>query len=105
MATDDRAQLSALIGSIYDAALEPVVWTSVLEEAGSFVGGSAASIFSQDAVSKVGNSYHSFGIDAHYEQLYFKRCIRIRPAEHGLLDAQCGRGDEQLADYSPVRIL
>ena len=42
---------------------------------GSFVGGSAASIFSQDAVSKVGNSSYSFGVAAHYEQLYFKQCI------------------------------
>ncbi len=90
MATDDRAQLSALIGRIYDAALEPVLWTSVLEEAGSFVGGSAASIFSQDAVSKVGNSYYSFGVAAHYEQLYFKQCIKFDPLSAAYLTLNVG---------------
>ena len=65
----DRSTLLDLIGVIYDAVLEPELWTGTLKKAASFVGGSGASIFSQDAIRKEGNAHYQFGVDAHYEQL------------------------------------
>ena len=45
----DAERLSALIGDIYDAALDPSRWVGVLHKAREFVGGSAAALFSKDA--------------------------------------------------------
>ena len=76
---DETARLSALIGDIYDAALQPELWTGVVERAGRFVGGSGASIFSRDAVRRTGNVHYSFGVDPQYEQLYFEKYIKFDP--------------------------
>lgn len=85
---EETAQLLNLIGSIYDAALEPALWTGVLEKAANFVGGSAASIFWQDEIRKEGNAYYNFGTDSRYEQLYFDRYIKFDPlsAAYFMLD-------------------
>jgi hypothetical protein len=87
---EETEQLSNLIGDIYDAVLEPALWTGVVEKAGGFVGGSAASIFSQDTIRKVGNSYYSFGVDADYEQLYFNTYVRCDPLSAAYLTLGVG---------------
>jgi DNA-binding CsgD family transcriptional regulator/PAS domain-containing protein len=76
---DETEALSALIGDIYDAALDPTLWPRVVEKAGGFVGGSAASLFARDSVYKTGNSYYAFGVDPHYEKLYFEKYIKFDP--------------------------
>jgi DNA-binding CsgD family transcriptional regulator/PAS domain-containing protein len=75
----ETAQLLSLVGDIYDAVLEPHLWVDVLRKTANFVGGSAASIFSQDAVNRVGNSYYQFGVDSRYETLYFEKYIKYDP--------------------------
>jgi hypothetical protein len=90
MVMDEAARLSALIGDIYDAALEPVLWTGVVEKAGRFVGGSGASIFSRDSVRRTGNAYYSFGTDPQYEQLYFEKYIKFDPLNAAYLTLAVG---------------
>ena len=90
MVTDDKAHLSALIGSIYDAVLEPALWTGVVERAGKFVGGVGASIFRQDSVRKIGNSYYHFGIDRRFERLYFEKYIKFDPLSAAYLTLKVG---------------
>jgi DNA-binding CsgD family transcriptional regulator len=87
---DEALQLSALIGDIYDAALDPVLWASVVEKAGRFVGGSAASIFWQDAVHGTGNAYYNFGVDPRYEKLYFDTYIKFDPLSAAYLTINVG---------------
>jgi DNA-binding CsgD family transcriptional regulator len=87
---EESAQLSTLIGDIYDAALEPGLWPGIMEKAGNFVGGSAASIFWQDMVRKEGNAYYQFGIDGHYEQLYFNKYIKFNPLSAAYLMLEVG---------------
>ena len=87
---DDAVRLSALIGDIYDAALEPVLWTGVVEKAGRFVGGSGASIFSRDSVRRTGNAYYNFGTDPQYEQLYFEKYIKFDPLNAAYLTLAVG---------------
>jgi DNA-binding CsgD family transcriptional regulator len=66
----DVEQIPSLIGDIYDAALDPSRWTSVLQKTRDVVGGSAAAVFSKDARSKSLNvHYHCGGIDPRYQQL------------------------------------
>jgi DNA-binding CsgD family transcriptional regulator len=88
--TDDKAHLSALIGSIYDAVLEPALWTGVVERTGKFVGGVGASIFRQDSVRKTGNSYYHSGIDPRFERLYFEKYIKFDPLSAAYLTLKVG---------------
>jgi hypothetical protein len=76
---EETAQLLNLVGGIYDAVLEPARWNSVIEKISSFVGGSGASVFWQDAIRREGNSYYDFGVDVHYRQLYFDKYVKFDP--------------------------
>lgn len=76
---EEAAQLSALIGGIYDAALEPSLWPSVLGGVAKFVGGPAAALFSKDASSKTGVAVHDVGIDAFYREAYFETYVKLDP--------------------------
>ncbi len=87
---DEAARLSALIGDIYDAALQPELWTGVMEKAGGFVSGSGASIFSRDSVHRTGNAHYSFGVDPRYEQLYFEKYIKFDPLNAAYLTLAVG---------------
>jgi DNA-binding CsgD family transcriptional regulator len=79
----EAEQLSALIGEIYDAALDPALWPQVLPKSAQFVGGRAASLFYKDAASKSGDFACDCGIDPHYRQLYFDKYIKLDPLTIG----------------------
>ena len=79
----EAEQLSGLIGGIYDAALEPALWSGALAGLANFVGGPAAGLFSKDASSKTGLVAHSHGIDEHYNHIYFEHYIKLDPATTG----------------------
>jgi DNA-binding CsgD family transcriptional regulator len=80
----ENERLLTLIGDIYDAALDPALWTPVLGKTRDFVRGQAAAIFRKDAISKSGNSYYQDGgIDPHYERIYFEEYIKLDPANIG----------------------
>ncbi|THD50039.1 MAG: LuxR family transcriptional regulator [Bradyrhizobium sp.] len=82
---DETAQVSELIGDIYDAALDPSLWPLVLGKAKGFVGGVAASLYSKDAVNKCGNMFYqnADGIDPHYRHLYFDTYVKLDPTTTG----------------------
>jgi DNA-binding CsgD family transcriptional regulator/PAS domain-containing protein len=85
-------QLSALIGEIYDAAMQPALWPSVLAQTADFVGGSAAALFCKDAATKQGNVYYDCGgTDPRYKQLYFEDYIKIDPSTAGHCFAEIGK--------------
>ncbi|HEY7230277.1 MAG TPA: LuxR family transcriptional regulator [Pseudolabrys sp.] len=75
--------MSALIGDIYDAALDPTLWPTVLANCIGFIGGSAAAIFSKDAASKTGDVAYHVGIEPHYQRLYFEKYIKLDPLTVG----------------------
>jgi len=87
-AMPEAEELSALIGDIYDTALEPTLWPRVLPRSAQFVGGPAASIFSKDAASKTGDVAYDCGIDPYYRQLYFEKYIKLDPLTVGHFFAQ-----------------
>jgi DNA-binding CsgD family transcriptional regulator len=77
----DVEQVPSLIGDIYDAALDPSRWSAVLLKAREFVGGSAAALFSKNAVTKDLNVYyHCGGVDPHYTQLYVDTYAKLDPS-------------------------
>lgn len=72
--------LSALIGDIYDAALEPTLWPGVLADLAAFIGGYSGAIYRKDS-SRTGNMFYGDGgISEHYTQLYFEKYVKFDPS-------------------------
>ena len=101
--TMDRAKkLSELISEIYDAALDPSLWSDVVGRAGRFVGGSAAAIFSKDPVAGSGNVYYESAIDPYYRKLYCDEYVKLDSLATG--DRLAGSGQLiAVADLMPYR--
>jgi DNA-binding CsgD family transcriptional regulator/PAS domain-containing protein len=77
--TDEVVGLSALVGRIYDAALDPELWPGALQAIGNFVGGPAAALYAKDTVRKTGNVFYSFGVEPRYIQSYFDKYVAFDP--------------------------
>src|SRR6267142_5076303 len=89
-----------LIDNIYDTALDATLWPGALKNLTEFVGGAAAAIYFKSPAA--GAVYHQFGIDPHYQQLYFSKYVRLDPTT----PAQCLADIGQLvavADIIPYR--
>jgi DNA-binding CsgD family transcriptional regulator/PAS domain-containing protein len=86
----EAEKLSALIGNIYDAALDPTMWIEALSRTKDFIGGQAAGLAWKDAVANRGNSYYDVGISPHYRQLYFDKYIKMDPCTTGQFFAEIG---------------
>jgi DNA-binding CsgD family transcriptional regulator len=77
--TSEASALSELIGEIYDAALDPTLWTRALERSCAFVGGASAALFWHDAATERSAVLHLFNEDPHYTQLYFGKYFPMNP--------------------------
>jgi DNA-binding CsgD family transcriptional regulator/PAS domain-containing protein len=76
----DAEVLSSLIGDLYDAALDPALWSPVLANVARFAGGFSCAMAVKDACSKQGSFVCDDGvITPHYRQLYFERYIKLDP--------------------------
>ena len=76
--------LGALIGDIYDAALDASLWSGVIAKAVQFLPGMSGALFAKDTVNKTGNVYYDDGaIDPRYKQIYFEKYIKLDPANTG----------------------
>ncbi len=63
-------ELSCVVGSIYDAALDPALWTDALAKIAEFVGGQAGALGSKDMVNKFVNVGCHIGLDLQYMQMH-----------------------------------
>ena len=72
-------KLPDLIEEIYDAALEPALWSEVVVGIRDFVGGKACGLFSKDSISKSGVTHYYCGADPYYIQLYSETHSRFDP--------------------------
>jgi hypothetical protein len=76
----ETERLSALIGEIYDTALDPALWVPVLGKVRHFIGGWAIALSWKDAVAKRGGCYFTEGEqDPSYRQVYFDKYIKFDP--------------------------
>jgi len=75
----EASTLSELIGDIYDAALDPALWTRALDRACSFVGGSSAILHWRDVARESSAALHLFNNDPHYTRLYFEKYWSMNP--------------------------
>ncbi|XIA63602.1 hypothetical protein ACFIOY_31670 [Bradyrhizobium sp. TZ2] len=89
-----EAELSDLIGEIYDAALEPTLWEDVLQKSSFFVGGRGASICSKNAVSKTSDLTYQFGFTGEFQQSYLDKYVRMDPSTAGFFFFDVGGSHE-----------
>jgi DNA-binding CsgD family transcriptional regulator len=79
VAMSEPVQLSALVGSIYDAALDSALWPDALAQSARFAGGLSAVLCFKDASSNSGTAYYHVGFEPHYARLYLDRYVRLDP--------------------------
>lgn len=88
---EETEHLSALIGDIYDAALDPGLWCETLAGCTQFVGGSAAAIYAKYPASKSGNIYYDDGgLEPRYVTLYFNKYVKLDPVTTGHYFSEIG---------------
>ncbi len=80
---DETQRLSALIGDIYDAALDPALWPAVLRASAGFVVGVASALFMKDSVRKTHNTVFTWGYDPDFTRLYIEKYVRLDPFTTG----------------------
>jgi DNA-binding CsgD family transcriptional regulator len=78
-------EYSNLIGEIYDASLDPALWTPVFEQICRFLGCSSAHLFAQDYGGKTTNRYFTWGDEPSFTQLYIDKYAKINPMFPGAL--------------------
>jgi DNA-binding CsgD family transcriptional regulator len=87
----ESERLLALVGDIYDAALDPTLWTDALAKTRAFIGGCAIALSWKDAVAKRGGSYFDEGeLVPPYRQLYFDKYVKLDPCTTGQFFAEIG---------------
>jgi DNA-binding CsgD family transcriptional regulator/PAS domain-containing protein len=74
--SDDRQQLSDLIGLIYDAVIDPSLWLAAVERAVYFVGGAGGGLFCKDVGAMHANTLYHFGFErappiALFQKIYY----------------------------------
>lgn len=90
----------SLVGTVYDAALDPALWPDALRELTKFAGGSAAAIYAKSPTAGSGIVYHQFGTDSHFRKLYFDRYVKIDPSTTAQYFAEVGQ-QVAVADIMP----
>src|SRR5450631_4315917 len=76
-------ELSCVVGSIYDAALDPALWTEALARIAEFVGGRAGALGSKDMVTKFVGVDHHVGRDLQYMQMHSEAHGEFDPLASG----------------------
>jgi DNA-binding CsgD family transcriptional regulator len=88
MREDDCRGLTEVVGDIYDAALNPALWTAVVARIVELVGGQAGGLALKDTMRKDVNVYYDVGFDPHYIQVYLETYSKFDPlATAPLFDA------------------
>ena len=80
MTTPDVEVFSALVGDIYDASLDPGLWPAVLQKACGYIGGSTATLSSEETTRRTAHFYFAWGTDPHYMRLYEEKYHKLNPA-------------------------
>lgn len=102
----DAEDVLALVGGIYDAALDPALWPAVLLRCAGFVGGAGAGLYSKDISQKSGGLfYQDGGIPDEYVRLYFEKYIKFDPSTTTHFFAEIGNpvSTTDMMDYDEFR--
>ena len=75
----DEQELNHLIATIYDAALDPSLWTEALEGIAEFVDGRVGGLLVKDSRQKQVDAHWYCGIDPEYMKLYADTYSKLGP--------------------------
>jgi hypothetical protein len=75
----DNEELSQLIGSIYDCALEPDRWPTTLAAIAQATESARSFIVLHDLQNNLGGRFYDYGFDEHWLRLYFEKFAPINP--------------------------
>src|SRR5258708_34233043 len=75
----EAQKLIQVISDIYDAALNPAQWSSVVAKIAEFSGGQAGGLALQDAARKNVNVYYDAGFDPQCIQVYLETYSKLDP--------------------------
>ncbi len=76
---NEAEEVSRLIGDVYDASLDPSLWSSVFATATRYIGGSAAHLSARDMVGRGSHGYFASGHDPHFLETYHEKYFKINP--------------------------
>ena len=76
---DEMEQFSSLIGELYDAAIDPLHWSGVLEKSAQFLDAFAVSLWQLNCSNPVTSLERHFGVDPYYVQLCKEKYWRCDP--------------------------
>jgi DNA-binding CsgD family transcriptional regulator/PAS domain-containing protein len=76
-------ELSCVVGSIYDAALNPALWTAALARIAEFVGGNAGALGSKDLMNKFVDVDEHVGLDLQYMRMHSETPGKFDPLATG----------------------
>jgi hypothetical protein len=75
----ELVELSAVIGDIYDAAIDPILWQHALKSICAYVGGASAVLYWHDSATERSEALHLFNEDPDYTLLYFEKYLPLNP--------------------------
>lgn len=91
-AVTDTEQLSALIGTIYDAVVDQRLWPEALVKVSAYVGGVSGALYAKDVARKTIEIYHhDNGIGPTYMRSYFDLYARFDPTTTAHFFAEAGQ--------------
>lgn len=76
---DEVAEISDIIGLIYEAVIDETVWPRILERVCCHLGGAASRIYWRDASNGKGQTVYSWGIEPDFLQLYKDKYVTLNP--------------------------
>jgi hypothetical protein len=72
-------EFSAVVGDIYDAAIDPTLWQQALASICAYVGGASAVLYWHDSATERSEALHLFNEIPHYTKLYFEKYLPMNP--------------------------
>ncbi len=100
---DESKLLSAMIGDIYDAALDPDAWPRALASISASTRSAACTINYHDMSKGVALLAHEHGTDAHFSRLYIERYADKNPLVGAIMSEAIG-DPKRMRDLVPSEI-
>ena len=81
---------SVIVGSMYDAALDPDLWPEVLRLSCEYIDGVSGALLSHDLRDRSAQFFRSWNDDPVYTKLYFDKYVRLNPVLVPLMNVKEG---------------
>jgi DNA-binding CsgD family transcriptional regulator len=102
MDNENPEALSALIGAIYDAALDADVWPDALGKSAKYLSGVGALLFTKDATTRSFALHHADArLDPGFVKLYAEKYSKIDPSTNAHYFADMGE-PVSMIDFGPI---